>query len=88
MTSISYKWSAWDYLAYDGLPLVGRIYPWSRHLYIATAFKKWGLTSTTVAAMILRDRLTGQKNPWADVFDSQRITPIKSIPSVIAQTFQ
>jgi glycine/D-amino acid oxidase-like deaminating enzyme len=88
MTRINYKWSAWDYLAYDGLPLVGRIYPWSRHLYIATAFKKWGLTSTTVAAMILRDRLTGQKNPWADVFDSQRITPIKSIPSVIAQTFQ
>jgi glycine/D-amino acid oxidase-like deaminating enzyme len=88
MTSISYKWSAWDYLAYDGLPLVGRIYPWSKHLYIATAFKKWGLTSTTVAAMILRDRLTGQKNPWADVFDSQRITPIKSIPSVIVQTFQ
>jgi glycine/D-amino acid oxidase-like deaminating enzyme len=88
MTSIKYKWSAWDYLAYDNIPLVGKVYPWSRHLYIATAFKKWGLTSTTVAAMILRDMIIGHKNPWRDVFNSQRTSPIKSIPSVIAQTFQ
>jgi glycine/D-amino acid oxidase-like deaminating enzyme len=88
MTKIEYRWGAWDYLAYDGIPLVGKVYPWSKHLYIATAFKKWGLTSTTVAAMILRDRLTGQKNDWAQVFDSQRISPIKSIPSVIAKTLR
>jgi glycine/D-amino acid oxidase-like deaminating enzyme len=88
LTAVKYKWSAWDYLAYDSIPLVGKLYPWSKHLFVATAFKKWGLTNTTVAAMILRDTLTGKKNAWADTYNSLRAEPIKSIPSVAIQTFK
>jgi len=54
------------------VPVVGKMYPWSKELYVATAFKKWGLSNGTVAAMILRDTLVGTKNPSAKTFDTRR----------------
>jgi glycine/D-amino acid oxidase-like deaminating enzyme len=80
--SIDYRWSAWDYLAYDNVPLVGKIYPWSKHLYVISAFRKWGLTNSMVSAIILRDLITGEKNNWADIYNPMRTSPMKSIPSV------
>jgi glycine/D-amino acid oxidase-like deaminating enzyme len=86
--SISYKWKAWDYMAYDNVPLIGKLYPWSKHLYVATAFKKWGLAHSMVAAMILRDSITGQPNEWADLYSPQRLSPITSIPRVIVNSLE
>lgn len=80
VAAIEYKWSDRDYLSYDSIPLVGKAYPWSRHLYVATGFMKWGLTNGTVAAMILSDLIHGRQNPWADVFATNRISPIAAIP--------
>jgi glycine/D-amino acid oxidase-like deaminating enzyme len=80
--SIDYRWSAWDYLAYDNVPLVGKIYPWSKHLYVISAFRKWGLTNSMVSAIILRDLITGEKNNWADIYNPMRTSPMKSIPTV------
>ncbi len=74
MPVIENKWSDRDYLAYDGLPLVGYLYPWSKRLYVGTAFKKWGLTNGTMAAMILRDLIMGSDNPWAETFSPRRPT--------------
>jgi glycine/D-amino acid oxidase-like deaminating enzyme len=82
---VRYKWRARDYLAYDGVPLVGKMYPWSKNLYVATAFKKWGLTNTMAAAMILRDTILGGSNPWAETFKALRLSPVGSIPRVAAK---
>lgn len=79
---ITHRWSDRDYLAYDGIPLVGKLYPWSKNLYVASAFRKWGLTNGTAAAMILSDTILGNKNKWAAVFSATRLKPITSIPKV------
>lgn len=84
VSNITHRWSDRDYLAYDDIPLVGKLYPWSRNVYVATAFHKWGLTNGTAAAMILRDRIIDQANPWAHAFDSLRFKPVTSIPHAIA----
>ncbi|MGI8636476.1 MAG: FAD-dependent oxidoreductase [Segetibacter sp.] len=81
----TYRWLARDYLSYDDIPLIGKIYPWSKNVYVATGFMKWGLTNGTVAGMILSDRILGKNNPWAATFDSNRLGPIKSIPKVFAK---
>lgn len=83
ITDILYRWSAFDYLAYDHVPLVGHLYPWSKHIYVSTAFMKWGLTNTTAAAMILRDQILGRPNAWATTFSSNRTSPIKAIPGLL-----
>lgn len=82
---IEYTWSHRDYLGYDDMPLIGRLYPWSRHMYTATGFMKWGLTNGTVAGTILSDLIQGKPNPWAATFDSLRPQPILSIPKVVAE---
>jgi glycine/D-amino acid oxidase-like deaminating enzyme len=85
----THKWSDRDYLAYDKLPLIGPLYPWSKHMYVASAFRKWGLTNGTVAAMILTDFITGKENKWADTFSPQRLRPLKYIPkSVVTEAKQ
>lgn len=81
---IDYRWHARDYIAYDGVPLIGKLYPWSRHLYVTTAFKKWGLSHSMVSAMILRNLILGQADPWAETYNSMRSSPIKNIPRVAA----
>lgn len=85
ITEIVYKWSDRDYMAYDGLPLVGRLYPWSKNLYVASAYRKWGLSNGTAAGMILRDLITGQPNAWATVFTPQRTSAVRSIPHAVGE---
>jgi glycine/D-amino acid oxidase-like deaminating enzyme len=72
--TIANRWSDRDYLAYDGVPLVGKLYPWSQHLYVGTGFKKWGLTNGTAAGMILRDLICGNDNTWAPIFSPRKPT--------------
>jgi glycine/D-amino acid oxidase-like deaminating enzyme len=84
-TPTKYRWSAWDYLSYDRIPVIGKLYPWSRNVYSATGFMKWGLTTGTAAGMILRDLITEKENRWADTFDSTRLSTVASIPRFIAR---
>lgn len=86
INDFAYRWSAWDYLSYDKIPLAGHAYPWSDHVYVASAAMKWGLTNTSAMAIILCDRLTGKKNPWASTFDSTRLSTIASIPRFIKES--
>lgn len=78
--SVSHMWSDRDYVGYDGLPLIGKLYPWSKHMYVATAYGKWGLTNSGVAAVILRDTICGVKNPWAETFQPHRLRAVVSAP--------
>ena len=87
ISKIDYRWGARDYMAYDGIPLIGKLYPNSKNLYVATAFKKWGLSHSMVAGMILRDLITGQRNEWADIYNPHRTSVVASIPHAIAKAF-
>jgi glycine/D-amino acid oxidase-like deaminating enzyme len=84
VTEITHAWSDRDYLPYDRIPLVGKLYPWSKHTYVGTAYQKWGLSNGTAAAKILVDTITGHENPYADTFDSVRKPPFKD--SIVALT--
>lgn len=85
LTDIAYRWSTWDYIAYDHMPLVGKLYSFSKNVYTATGFRKWGMTNGTVAAMILNDLLTDTDNPWAYTFRSTRLSAMTSMPQGIMQ---
>ena len=71
--SIDYRWSAQDYIPVDVMPYIGQLTRGSEHLYVGTAFKKWGMTNGTVAAMIISDTILGRDNPWRTVFDANRV---------------
>jgi Rieske Fe-S protein len=41
-------------------------------IYLATGFKKWGLSTSAVAARIVTDLVEGVENPWLETFDARR----------------
>lgn len=41
-------------------------------------FKKWGMTTSNVAANIISDKILGKSNPYEDIFLSTRFKPIKN----------
>ena len=68
----AYRWSTQDAMPRDGLPYVGPLTPDSRHAFVITGLRKWGLTNGTAAALMLADLLNGTPNEWAALFDSNR----------------
>ncbi|MDQ4489296.1 FAD-dependent oxidoreductase [Sinomonas sp. ASV486] len=68
----AYRWSTQDTLPVDGLPFAGPLTPDSRHLYVITGLRKWGLTNGTASALVVADAVTGAASAWAGLFDSTR----------------
>ena len=78
-----YQWGAMDYTAYDKLPLIGKLYPWSKNMYTASGFKKWGLSASMVAAAVIRDLIDGESTPATHLFRTHRLSAPLSIPKRI-----
>jgi glycine/D-amino acid oxidase-like deaminating enzyme/nitrite reductase/ring-hydroxylating ferredoxin subunit len=72
--SIDYRWSAQDNTTVDQVPYVGPITPRADRVFMATGFAKWGMTGGTAAGLLLCDLLLGYDNPWAGLFDPNRLT--------------
>lgn len=65
-------WSAQDCITHDELPFVGRYSIFHPYWYVATGFKKWGMTFSMVAASVITDEITGKENPYSGLFSPQR----------------
>jgi glycine/D-amino acid oxidase-like deaminating enzyme/nitrite reductase/ring-hydroxylating ferredoxin subunit len=70
---VVYRWSTQDNQTPDRVPYVGKAAPGSSNVYVATGFGGWGMTNSTVAGMLLRDLILGRDNPWAEVYDPNRL---------------
>lgn len=66
-------WSAQDCITPDNVPYIGRYASGKPDWYVATGFHKWGMSSSMVSAMILRDLICGIENPFAEVFAPDRL---------------
>jgi glycine/D-amino acid oxidase-like deaminating enzyme/nitrite reductase/ring-hydroxylating ferredoxin subunit len=72
LASIDYRWSAQDNSTVDRLPYIGRYTDDTEHLWVATGFGQWGMTTGTLAGLLLTDLITGRDNPWARLYDPAR----------------
>lgn len=67
-----YHWSAQDCVAIDSIPYIGHYSSKTPNLYVETGFKKWGMTSSMVAAMIINDMICGKENDFSEIFSPSR----------------
>lgn len=67
-------WSAQDCVTFDSIPFIGKYSQKHPNWYIATGFKKWGMTSSMVSAMILSDVLLGKENQYQEIFQPNRFS--------------
>ncbi len=65
-------WAAQDCMPLDDMPYIGRYSKRTPNLFVATGFQKWGMTGTMLAAIILADMLSEQKNDFAEIFRPSR----------------
>lgn len=67
---IPYKWSNQDVQTFDHLPFVGPIRP---NIFVATGYRKWGLSQSLVAAEILMSYINGSAHPLQPFVTPKRI---------------
>lgn len=63
-----YHWAAQDCMPLDHAPYIGVYSPFMQECYVASGFRKWGMTSAMVSAMLLADLVQEKENPYARVF--------------------
>ena len=71
-TEIVGKWATQDCMTLDDIPYIGQYAKSTSDVFVATGFKKWGMTNAMVSADILCDLVQGKVNPYAAVFDPTR----------------
>jgi len=54
---VLYRWSTEDCVSLDKVPYIGKFAASTPNMYIATGFKKWGMTTANVAANIITDMI-------------------------------
>lgn len=69
---IPYRWSAQDLITTDKVPYIGAITGNRPNVYVATGYRKWGMTNGTAASMVLSDLILGKGSDFEKLYSPQR----------------
>lgn len=75
-------WSAQDCVTADQIPFIGTYAKDRPDWLVATGFRKWGMSSSMVAAMLIRDMLCGDENPYEETFAPARFSA-EELPQIM-----
>lgn len=75
---VLFRWNTEDCVSLDKIPYIGEFSNLWPNVYVATGFKKWGMTSSNIAANIITDKILKKENKYENVFKSTRLKPIKN----------
>ncbi len=67
-----YHWSAQDCMTHDDFPFIGKYSIYRPYWFVASGFKKWGMTTSILAAKLICDEICGKENPYRKLFSPQR----------------
>ncbi len=84
-TEVLYRWSAQDYTAMNEIPFIGHITGGKPNIFIAAAYQKWGMTTSTVSAMIIKDILTKGKSEAEEIFAPSRVSTMESAKNFVKE---
>ncbi|WP_083762843.1 FAD-dependent oxidoreductase [Natranaerobius thermophilus] len=88
VTDILYRWSTQDYTTLDDVPYVGRITSKSPNIYVATGFRKWGMTNSIVSAILLKDLIIKGESPWEPVYNPSRFETDPMIKNFVSSNME
>lgn len=76
---VIFRWSTEDCITLDKIPYIGNFSNLLPNVYVATGFKKWGMSTSHVAAKIISDLILGNDNKYKDIYKATRLEPIRNI---------
>lgn len=77
-SKVVYKWCTEDCISLDKIPYIGEFSTLMPNVYVATGYKKWGITTSNIAANIITDKILGKDNKYEEIFKSTRLKPVKN----------
>lgn len=77
-SEVLYRWSTEDCVTLDKIPYIGTFSNLLPNVFVATGFKKWGMTSSFVAANIICDEILSIPNEYAKIYRATRFAPIQN----------
>ena len=77
-SKVLYEWNTEDCITLDKIPYIGEFSNLMPNVFVGTGYKKWGMTSSNIAANIITDKILGKENKYEEVFNSTRLKPIKN----------
>ncbi|WP_223066051.1 FAD-dependent oxidoreductase [Paenibacillus caui] len=83
--SIPFRWSTQDLTTLDRVPYIGSATKDDPNILIATGFAKWGMTTGTLAANMIRDRIMKRENRYEELFTPQRFKADPTLKNFIVQ---
>ncbi len=61
-----------DCMTLDQVPYIGKYGSHTEGLYVAAGFNKWGMTTSMIAAMVLKDQILDGESMYAKLYNPQR----------------
>ncbi len=80
------KWSAQDYDTPDQIPYIGRLSDHS-NIYVATGFKKWGLSNGTLAGNMISELILNGNCRYEQLYSRKRGDYSSSMGKTITEVF-
>ncbi|MRG86308.1 FAD-dependent oxidoreductase [Salinibacillus xinjiangensis] len=80
-----YRWSAQDLTTLDKVPYIGHITSNDPSILVATGFRKWGMTTSTVASLLMSDMILKKDNPYMELYDPARFNADPSVRKFVSQ---
>lgn len=75
-------WSAQDCVTIDDIPYIGQLTGDTKDIYVATGFKKWGMTHAMAAAEIIKEKILWGEASTGNVFRTNRFHGKASLPMI------
>ncbi|WP_456271219.1 FAD-dependent oxidoreductase [Bacillus sp. AK031] len=66
------RWSSQDQVTLDKVPYIGKYSMLDDQVFVATGYQKWGMSTGTLAGMIIRDLIMDRDTPYSDLFSPGR----------------
>lgn len=82
-SQISHYWSAQDCITLDDIPYIGQFAKGTEGIYVATGFKKWGMTHAMAAAGIISEEILWGESAFGRVFRTGRFHAKVSVPKLL-----
>ncbi|MFD1179274.1 FAD-dependent oxidoreductase [Paenibacillus puldeungensis] len=83
--SIPFRWSTQDLETLDKVPYIGHLTSNHPNIYVATGFGKWGMTNSTVSALLIRDLILKKENRYTELFTPSRFIGEPTVKNFFAQ---
>jgi glycine/D-amino acid oxidase-like deaminating enzyme/nitrite reductase/ring-hydroxylating ferredoxin subunit len=82
--AIPYRWSTQDFTTLDKIPYIGQMNANTPNLFVATGYRKWGMTNGTAAALLITDLIMKRENRYSELYTPSRFYADPSVKEFIS----